>query len=134
MTTFLFDLVAAAAQGTLLCSPVQGNVAPRNEVERLVLARDEGASRVLEGWLAGHADTAATSLAEAGFRRIREEAACVNYAYSRQIGPKLDRGASIVICPGERPFVLRTDEGRGPFVAPPHGPPGPVTVPIAPRP
>lgn len=129
VATFLIG--AAALSGGVLLAPVPPGVVPRNEVERLVLARPESASRELEALLAEQQDGSRRELAltDAGFRHIRPGDACANYVYSRKLNETLVRGASVILCDGKPPFVLRTDETLGPWATPEPGRPSVVTPP-----
>ena len=120
--------------GEVLFAPAPSTVVPRNEIERLVLAREERASRELEMLLARRQaeKDRDSKLIEAGFKRVRPEDPCVNYVYSRQLTKTLVRGASLILCTNRPPFILRTDESAGPWRAPKPGEPS-VTVPSVPR-
>ena len=125
---------AALLLAELQFAPVPPNMLPRNAIERLVLSRSESASRELERLLAEQQDQEASErqLVDAGFKRVRPDDACANYVYTRQLTATLVRGASIIMCEGKPPFVLRTDEAPGPFFAPMPGQPAAV-VPSAPK-
>lgn len=119
--------------GQVLFHPAPADVVPRNEVERLVLAREESASRLLEDRLAGQdAQANDRDLLAAGFRQSRREDACTRWTYKRPLGPKLERWASVELCEGRRPAVMRFDGTPGPWVAPKVGEPS-VSIPAAPR-
>lgn len=113
-----------ALAGGILFAAAPAGMIPRNEVERLVLARPESASRELEAWLAAHPQERERALTEAGFKRVRAEDACGNYVYTRRFTDTLDRGASVILCDGKPPFVMRFDASPGPFSAPAPGAPG----------
>lgn len=110
-----------ALAGEILFAAATANVVPRNEVERLVLARPDSASRELERWLAAHPEVAETVLTEAGFKHVRPEDACGNYVYTRRFTETLERGASVILCDGKPPLVMRFDGSPGPWRAPKPG-------------
>ena len=126
--------VAAVLLGGALFAPAPPSVTAKNDVERMVLDSAESASRELEDWLDQRRDDADRyrELVEAGFRRIRPGDACANYVYTRQLTNTVVRGASVILCNGKRPFVLRTDETPGRWTAPRPDQPA-VTVPTLPE-
>lgn len=125
--TMQYSASLAMMLGELMFAPVPPTVIPRNEVERLVLARPESASRELEERLAHlqDKDSRNREMIEAGFKRVRPDDACAQYVYTRQVSAKLVRSASVILCDDKRPFVLRTDETPGPWFAPKPGEPSP---------
>lgn len=99
----------------------------------MVLSRPEGASDRLKDFLVRlPVEGREPALLAAGFRRIRPETACGNFVYSRQLTEKLVRGASVILCTGEPPFVLLTNEAPGPWLAPGPGE-AEVSAPSAPK-
>lgn len=126
--------ISAMLLGEIMLAPVPANVVPRNEIERLVLAQPESASRKIENLLTQDQDKEGRNraLIDAGFKRVRPNDACANYTYSRQLTDKLVRGASVILCEGKQPFVLRSDETPGPWMAPAQGQPSAI-APKAPK-
>jgi hypothetical protein len=115
--------------GEILFAPTPPGVTPRNQVERLVLARPESASRELERWLMQqNKEVRETALIDAGFRRVRPGDTCAHYVYTRPLTSTLARGASVVLCDDKPPFVLRSDETRGPWRPPGGGPSVPTAA------
>ena len=66
MTIFHFDLLAIVAASAFQFAPVPADITPRNEVERMVLAREETASHDLEDWLVVHRSTGPTPRRRSG--------------------------------------------------------------------
>jgi hypothetical protein len=130
----LVQITAAMLLSEIMFAPAPLSILPRNEIERLVLAQPESASRELEDRLAGLQDREDRdqAMSDAGFKRVRPADACAQYVYSRKLTATLVRGASVILCDGRRPFVLRTDETPGPWFAPSPGEPS-ASTPSAPK-
>lgn len=115
MLSFVAMIFAVQA----LPSVVVATAPQSTEIERIVLSSLDGASTQLEDFLIKRpVEGRESALLAAGFRRIRPEAECKNFVYSKRLTEKLVRGASAILCTNKRPFVLLTNETPGPWLVP----------------